>query len=100
MENDENCADLPGGIEGIGVYVMLVGGKAPLLRDGKVASDLEDKSSDPQCHCTYVDFPNGQAISIANYPSDTIRGMALKSVKEPRPQTHVRYFLTFQLVTR
>ena len=98
-DDGPDCADLPGGIEGIGIYITLVSSKAPLIVNGKTTQP-EDKSADPQCKCTYELFPDGTALQVANYPSDTIGGMALKSVKESRPQTHVRYFLTFQLVTK
>lgn len=94
-----DCPNLPGGSHGIGVWVTLVNGKAPLILDGSPAN-LEDKSSDRECQCTYtLDFP-GPAIQVGNYPSDKISGLALKSVRVPNPNTHVRYFLTFQLVTR
>lgn len=94
-----DCANLPGGSDGIGIYVILVGGKAPLLVNGSPA-DLEDKSTDPYCQCTYELFPDGKTIQVANFPSDKISGLALSSVKTQIPQTHVRYFLTFQLVTK
>lgn len=95
-----DCGNKPGGVDGIGIYVSLIGGIAPLLLNGSPAN-LEDKSLDAQCQCTYsLDFPNGQSIKIGNFPSDTISGLALNSVKTQIPQTHVRYFLTFQLVTR
>lgn len=90
---------LPGGPGTIGVWVKLIGGKDPLLLDGKVAT-LEDKSGDPQCKCTYtLDFP-GPTIQVANHPSDKIIGAANASVKIGFPNTHVRYFFTFQLVTK
>jgi hypothetical protein len=94
-----DCPNLPGGDEGIGIYVILAGSKAPLVINGKT-ENLEDKSSDPQCQCTYELFPDGKSIQVADYPSDMIGGLALSSVKTTVPQTHVRYFLTFQLVTR
>lgn len=94
-----DCPNLPGGSDGIGIYVLLVNGKAPLLLDGTPAN-LEDKSNDPQCRCTYELFPDGRTIQVGNFPSDKISGLALSSVKTKVPQTHVRYFLTFELVTR
>jgi hypothetical protein len=94
-----DCPNLPGGSDGIGIYVLLVNGKAPLLLDGAPAN-LEDKSNDPYCQCTYELFPDGRTIQVANFPSDKIGGLALNSVKTKVPQTHVRYFLTFELVTR
>ncbi|MCL4395142.1 MAG: hypothetical protein M1482_10135 [Chloroflexi bacterium] len=94
-----NCANLPGGPEGIGVYVILAGGKAQMVLDGKPA-ELEDKSSDPQCQCTYELPTDGASIQVGDYPSDMIGGLALNSLLTKVPQTHVRYFLTFQLVTR
>jgi hypothetical protein len=90
---------LPGGPGTIGVWVTLVGGKAPLILDDKPAT-LEDKSGDTQCQCTYsLDFP-GPSIQVANYPSDKVIGAANTSVKVGFPNTHVRYFFTFQLMTR
>lgn len=94
-----DCPNLPGGSDGIGVYVLLVNGKAPLVLDGTPAH-LEDKSNDPHCRCTYELFPDGRTIQVGNFPSDKIGGLALNSVKTKVPQTHVRYFLTFELVTR
>lgn len=90
---------LPGGPGTIGVWVTLTGGKAPLILDDKPAT-LEDKSADTQCQCTYsLDFP-GPSIQVANYPSDKVIGAANTSVKVGFPNTHVRYFFTFQLMTR
>jgi hypothetical protein len=94
-----DCANLPGGDDGIGIYIILAGNKAPMVVDGKPV-DLEDKSADPQCHCNYEVFPDGKSIQVGNYPSDKVSGLTLSSVKTTVPQTHVRYFLTFQLVTR
>jgi hypothetical protein len=94
-----NCPNLPGGSDGVGVYVILAGGKSHLVINGSPAN-LEDKSSDAQCQCTYQLFPDGQPIQVGGFPSDKIGGLALSSVKTGIPQTHVRYFLTFQLVTR
>lgn len=94
-----DCPNLPGGSDGIGIYVLLVNGKAPLLLDG-TSANLEDKSNDPHCRCTYELFPDGRTIQVGNFPSDKISGLALNSVKTKIPQTHVRYFLTFELVTR
>jgi hypothetical protein len=94
-----DCPNLPGGSDGIGIYVLLVNGKAPLVLDGAPAN-LEDKSNDPYCQCTYELFPDGKTIQVGNFPSDKIGGLALSSVKTKVPQTHVRYFLTFELVTR
>lgn len=94
-----DCPNLPGGSDGIGIYVLLANGKAPLVIEGAPAN-LEDKSNDPHCQCTYELFPDGKMIQAGNYPSDKIGGLALNSVKTKIPQTHVRYFLTFELVTR
>ncbi len=94
-----DCPNKPGGSDGIGVYVSLADGFAPLIVDGSPAN-LENKSADPQCQCTYELFPDGRSIQVGNFPSDKIAGLALSSVKTQIPQTHVRYFLTFQLVTR
>jgi len=94
-----DCPNLPGGSDGIGIYVILAGGKAPLVVNGN-AVDLEDKSGDPHCQCTYELFPDGKTIQVGSFPSDKISGLALSSVKTQIPQTHVRYFLTFQLVTK
>lgn len=91
---------LPGGKGTIGVWVTLVGGKAPLILEGKPAT-LEDKSNDAQCQCTYsLDFP-GPTIEVSGHPSDKIIGAANSTaVRGGFPNTHVRYFFTFQLVTR
>jgi hypothetical protein len=104
-ETQFGCTDksgpptLPGGPYSIGVWVKLVGAKAPLILDGKPAN-LEDKSSDTECQCTFtLDFP-GPTIQIGNYPSERIVGAANTSVKVGNPNTHVRYFFTFQLVTQ
>jgi hypothetical protein len=90
---------LPGGQGSIGVWVTLVGGKAPLILDDKLTA-LEDKSADTQCQCTYsLDFP-GPSIQVSNYPSDKIIGAANTGAKTGFPNQHVRYFFTFQLMTR
>lgn len=94
-----DCPHLPGGSDGLGIYVLLIGGKAPLVVNGSIET-LEDKSSDPYCQCTYERFPDGKTIQVGSYPSDKISGLALSSVRTQIPQTHVRYFLTFELVTR
>ncbi len=101
LEDARNdCKNLPGGDHGIGVWIRLVDGYAPVMLDG-IVQNLPDKSSDSQCQCTFVlDFPDGRGIQIANFSSDKIGGLALSSVKTQIPQTHVRYFLTFQLMTR
>ncbi len=96
---DKSGPPLPGGPGTIGVWVRLVGGKAPLILDGKSAN-LEDKSSDPYCQCTYtLAFP-GPTIQVASYPSDKIIGAANTCAHCGFPNQHVRYFFTFQLVTR
>lgn len=90
---------LPGGPGTIGVWVKLVGGKAPLILNDKPAN-LEDKSQDTQCQCTYsLDFP-GPTIEVSGHPSDKIFGAANGSVHVGFPNTHVRYFFTYQLITR
>lgn len=98
--SEKSGQTLPGGKGTIGVWVTLVGGKAPLILDGKPAL-LEDKSSDSECQCTYsLDFP-GPTIEVSGHPSDKIIGAANSTaVRGGFPNTHVRYFFTFQLVTR
>lgn len=73
---------------------------APLIvtkPDGKLAG-VEDinveKSPNDMCLCNYGFLSKGWTIQVGNAPSDKISGLAL-----PENQ-HVRYFLTFQLVTR
>jgi hypothetical protein len=107
--NDErnNCPDLPGGGIGTGVYVMLIdasGGRynAPLLLtkpDGQ-QDFLEQKSPTDMCNCNYAFEANGFPIQVGGLPSDKISGLALYSVKAKLSNFHVRYFLTFQLVTK
>ncbi len=99
-----NCPNLPGGSTGTNTYVKTIdaGGNrtnAPLLFDGTTASE-EEKSPTDMCDCNYTFIPDGRAISIGGSPSDKISGLALYSVRLGIRQAHVRYYLTFQLVTR
>jgi hypothetical protein len=103
-----DCPNLPGGGIGTGIYVALIdssGARAsgvPLLvtkPDGK-QDFLEEKSAGDMCDCNYAFEANGFPIQVGGAPSDTISGLALYSVKAGLGNYHVRYFLTFQLVTR
>ncbi len=102
--NDEHdyCQNLPGGPLGTNTYVSFAGGGAPLSvvgGDGTVLK-LEPKSADDMCNCTYTFESNGFTIQVIGAPSDKLSGLALYSVKAGLGNFHVRYFLTFQLVTR
>ncbi|MDE3089395.1 MAG: hypothetical protein KGJ80_08415 [Chloroflexota bacterium] len=102
--NDEHdyCQNMPGGPLGTNTYVTLAGGFAPLSvvgNDGTVLN-LEPKSAADMCNCTYTFESNGFTIQVVGAPSDKVSGMALYSVKAGLGNFHVRYFLTFQLVTR
>lgn len=99
-----DCPSLPGGPAGTNTYVMLIDSRgnrteAPLLLNG-APSGQEQKSAADMCNCNYS-FPDDEwAIQIGGAPSDTISGLALYSVKFGLRQYHVRYFLTFQLLTK
>ena len=105
--NDKHdyCQDLPGGGYQEGIWVSLIGSggwreNAPLLvtkGDGSLATVNDigpQKSADDMCNCNYAFFANGWPIQVGGAPSDKISGLSL-------PQNyHVRYFITFQLLTR
>lgn len=102
--NDEHdyCQNLPGGPLGTNTYVSFAGGGAPLSvvgGDGTVLK-LDPKSADDMCNCTYTFESNGFTVQVVGAPSDKISGMALFSVTAGLGNYHVRYFLTFQQVTR
>ncbi len=106
--NDEHdyCRDLPGGPLGTDTYIMLIGvggwrESAPIsvVGDGKTLA-LEEKSATDMCNCNYSFQSNGFTIQILGTPSDKISGLALYSVKAQLSNFHVRYFLTFQSVTK
>lgn len=129
-DKHDYCQDLPGGGSGTSTYVMLLdsnGGRtsAPLLvtkHDGKIAGPDDigiEKSADDMCRCNYSFLSSGWTIQVGSapipsgsgtpstkvsitpnvkvsgsIPSDKVSGLSLPM------NYHVRYFLTFQLVTR
>jgi len=104
-DKHDYCQNLPGGDSSPSTYVMLINASgarttAPLIvtkPDGKSAGPEDinvEKSPSDMCLCNYAFLSNGWLIQVGNAPSDKISGLAL-----PEHQ-HVRYFLTFQLVTR
>ncbi len=107
--NDEHdyCQNLPGGGIGTDTYVMLIGAggeraSAPISvigLDNKVV-DMQEKSASDMCNCNYSWQSNAATVQILGAPSDKISGLGLFSVKANLRNFHVRYFLTFQLVTR
>ena len=108
--NDEHdyCQNLPGGPLGTDTYVSLIGAggeraSAPLsivnASDGKVL-DMAEKSASDMCNCNYSWQSNGFTVQVVGAPSDKISGMALFSVKARLSNWHVRYFITYQLLTR
>jgi hypothetical protein len=107
--NDEHdyCNDLPGGSLGTDTYILLTGAggwreSAPLSvvsSNGQVL-DVQEKSVTDTCNCSYSFLSNGYTVQVLGAPSDKISGMALYSVKARLSNWHVRYFVTFQLVTR
>jgi hypothetical protein len=104
-DKHDYCRDLPGGESGTSTYVMLIDANgarttAPLIvtkSDGKTATPDDigiQKSAEDMCNCNYS-FPSyGWLIQIGGAPSDKMSGLSLPM------NYHVRYFLTFQLVTR
>jgi hypothetical protein len=111
--NDQrnDCPNLPGGPLGTSIYIMLIDANgsrtsAPLLvtkEDGSLAtaSDIgPEKSPDDPCNCNYTYGANQWAIQVGGAPSDKISGLGLYSVAYKLSNYHVRYFLTFQLITR
>jgi hypothetical protein len=112
-DNDDrnDCPNLPGGSTGTGIYIMLrdAGGgrtSAPLKvtkPDGSRATESDigpEKSSADMCNCNYTYLANDWRVQVDGASSDTVSGMGLYSVRMKLPQAHVRYFLTFQLMTR
>jgi hypothetical protein len=107
--NDENdyCQDLPGGPLGTETYISLIGAggwreSAPISvisSNGEILQ-LQEKSASDTCNCNYSFFSNGYIVQVLGAPSDKISGMSLYSVKARLANFHVRYFITFQLVTR
>jgi len=107
--NDEHeyCKDLPGGPLGTDTYISLIG--AGGWRESAAISvasnsgqtlDLQEKSATDICNCNYSFLSNGFMVQVLGAPSDKISGMALYSVRARLSNWHVRYFITFQLVTR
>lgn len=107
-----NCTDLPGGSTGTNIYVMLIGAggwreSAPLkvIKDDGTLATVDDigpeKPAEDMCNCNYSYLANHWPLQVGGaYPSDTVRGLGLYSVRMKLPQAHTKYFLTFQLVTR
>jgi hypothetical protein len=104
-DKHDYCQDLPGGDSGTSTYVMLINASgarssAPLIvtkPDGKTATADDigvEKSADDMCRCNYSFLSNGWIIQVGNSSGDRISGLSLPL------NFHVRYFLTFQLVTR
>lgn len=105
--NDKHdyCQDLPGGGQQEGIWVSLVGPgggrtSASLLvtkPDGSAATEGDigpQKAPDDICNCNYAFFANGWPIQVGGAPSDKISGLGMTQ------NYHVRFFLTFQLITR
>ncbi len=105
--NDKHdyCQDMPGGGQQEGIWVMLIGptgareeaGLIVTKPDGSKATKpdgIDQKSPDDMCRCNYSFFANGWPIQVDGAPSDKISGLAMNQ------NYHVRYFITFQLVTR
>jgi hypothetical protein len=105
-DKHDYCQDLPGGGSGTSTYIMLLDANgtrttAPIIvkdPEGKIATDEEintQKSADDMCNCNYSFLSNYKwHIQIGDAPSDAVSGLGLPS------NYHVRYFLTFQLLTR
>jgi hypothetical protein len=111
QDTRNDCPNLPGGGKGTSIYVMLRtsdGGRATAAldvtkADGSRAGQGDigpQKSPTDMCNCNYAWEADGSSIQVDGYPSDTIGGLALYSVSYQRDRFHVRYFVTFQLVTR
>jgi hypothetical protein len=103
--NDDHdyCQELPGGPFDTSTYIMFVGGGTPPISvtDGKGNTlKLEAKATNDMCNCAYSFEDNGWLIQVLGAPSDKISGLALFSVKAGLGNFHVRYFLTFQMVTK
>ncbi len=103
-DSPNNCANLPGGLDGWGIYVMIrdEGGnraEAPVFIGSTQSTDV--KSASDMCNCNYSLTISDAPITVGNYPSDAMGGMGMVSVyKNWSARSHVRYFLTFQLTTR
>ncbi|CAG0958925.1 hypothetical protein ANRL3_00744 [Anaerolineae bacterium] len=107
--NDEHdyCKDLPGGPLGTDTYIMLIGAGGwresaalnVVSTSGQVL-DMSEKSAGDMCNCNYSWQSNGFTVQVQGAPSDKISGMALYSMKARLSNWHVRYFITYQLVTR
>lgn len=104
LDDRNNCANLPGGPEGWGVYVMIRDesgnrAEAPLLIGGSQSTDV--KSASDMCNCNYSVPITDSPFYLGNNPSDSLSGMGMVSVlRNWSARAHVRYFLTFQLTTR
>lgn len=102
LDKHDYCLDLPGGGSGDAVYVSLIdasgkrvsGVKIIVTKPDGARDTLDEKSASDMCNCSYSFFPNGGGIQVEGAPSDKVSGLTLPN------NFHVRYFLTFQLVTR
>ncbi len=105
--NDKHdyCKDMPGGGQQEGIWVMLIGptgareeaGLIVTKPDGSKATKpdgIDQKSPDDMCRCNYSFFANGWPIRVDGAPSDMVSGLAMNQ------NYHVRFFITFQLLTR
>ena len=106
-----DCPNLPGGGKGTSIYVMLISASgartsSPLIvikTNGSRAGEDDigpEKSASDMCDCNYTWEADGSTIQVDGAPSDKISGLSLYSVAYKRDRFHVRYFLTFQSVTR
>ena len=104
-DKHDYCQDLPGGGSGTSTYIILIDANgarttAPLVvtkSDGKTATPDDigvQKSAEDMCNCNYSFLSSGWLIQVGGAPSDKVSGMDLPT------HYHVRYFVTFQLVTR
>jgi hypothetical protein len=108
--NDDHdyCRDLPGGGVGTSTYIILINSAGARVKgvpialttsDGKVTIP-DEKSASDMCNCNYSYESDGSQVKVNDGASDKMSGMSLYSVKAHLSNFHVRYFLTFQLVTR
>lgn len=106
-----NCPNLPGGDTGTNIYISLIdaggnriSGSLIVKKDANTQATVDDlgpeKSASDLCSCNYSYLANQWPIQVAGYPSDTMSGLGLYSVRMRLPQAHTRYYLTFQLLTR
>ncbi|MBI5301690.1 MAG: hypothetical protein HY868_06110 [Chloroflexi bacterium] len=104
-DKHDYCQNLPGGDDQQGIWVSLIDANgartsAPLLvtrPDGNRAASNDigvEKSPTDMCNCNYSFFANGWPIQVEGAPSDKISGLAMTA------NYHVRFFITFQLLTR